>query len=251
MNKLLEVEKMYTHQYANMKKESFYTIFDDPKIPGMYVHNFVFLDSFDQQAWIKLFNEQIELRRSQRSDFFRAEYHQDIKIDFVDQFILKPSIDFYDLMSIDTKAYETLKDRECTIVKAIDEQVMADGRKVDIEANQEIMGRDFAIRRIDRKIDAYQNSPIDFYVLYDSMPIGNCEMYCFNGICKIEDFDMLPEYQKKGYGTAFLKHLLKEAYEKNNHTAYVVTDAEDTAKVMYKKCGFKKVGTKTELIFDF
>jgi len=41
--------------------------------------------------------------------------------------------------------------------------------------------------------------------------------------------------------------MLKDCYEKGIEEAYLITDSDDTAKDMYKKCGFSKIGEKTEL----
>jgi len=67
---------------------------------------------------------------------------------------------------------------------------------------------------------------------------------------RIEDFDILQKYQRKGFGTSVLKHLLEEARANCVEFVYLITDSGDTAKEMYKKCGFKKAGEKTELFFD-
>jgi len=68
-------------------------------------------------------------------------------------------------------------------------------------------------------------------------------------IAKIEDFDILEEYQRKGFGTSVLKHLLMEANKSNVELGYLITESDDTAKDMYKKCGLRKVGEKNELFF--
>ena len=45
--------------------------------------------------------------------------------------------------------------------------------------------------------------------------------------------------------------MVKRSNESEAEIAYVITDSKDTANDMYKKCGFKKVGEKTQLIFSF
>ncbi|MEK6265253.1 MAG: GNAT family N-acetyltransferase [Clostridium sp.] len=66
----------------------------------------------------------------------------------------------------------------------------------------------------------------------------------------MEDFDILKNYQRKGFGTSLLKYLLEEAKDNSVKFVYLITDSGDTAKDMYKKCGFKKAGEKTELFFN-
>ncbi|WP_124998518.1 GNAT family N-acetyltransferase [Clostridium tagluense] len=60
---------------------------------------------------------------------------------------------------------------------------------------------------------------------------------------------MLEKYQRKGFGTSVLKELLKRCSDFGAETVYVLTDSEYTAKEMYKKCGFLKIGAKTILNF--
>lgn len=141
----------------------------------------------------------------------------------------------------------------CTVKKAISQKVLQDGIEVDILANKSGMGKDFATKRIHRKSEVYQrpDSSLDLYVCYyQDIPVGNCELMFSNDIAKIEDFDILENYQRQGYGTSVIKHLLGQVKEKNIDYAYLITESEDTAKEMYKKCGMKKVGEKTELFFD-
>jgi ribosomal protein S18 acetylase RimI-like enzyme len=85
---------------------------------------------------------------------------------------------------------------------------------------------------------------------YKETPIGNCELMLNNEIAKMEDFNILKKYQRMGFGTSVIKHLLNEANQKKVDIVYLITDNEDTAKEMYTKCGFKKAGEKIELFFD-
>ncbi len=134
------------------------------------------------------------------------------------------------------------------IHKADEYEILTAGINVDILANQQHMGEDFAKRRIERKSEVYRSTDtnLDLFVCYaDNKPIGNCELLHNDNIVKIEDFDILTDYQRKGYGTQFLKFLLEEAHKYGSEIAYLVTDQEDSAKEMYTKCGFSKVGENT------
>jgi spore maturation protein CgeE len=53
-----------------------------------------------------------------------------------------------------------------------------------------------------------------------------------------------------GFGTSLLKYLLEEAKDNSVKFVYLITDSGDTAKDMYKNCGFKRAGEKTELFFN-
>ena len=57
----------------------------------------------------------------------------------------------------------------------------------------------------------------------------------------IEDFDVIPEVQRKGYGTALLRYMSELAFRGRVETVLLVTDMDDTAKDMYIKLGFTYV----------
>lgn len=76
-------------------------------------------------------------------------------------------------------------------------------------------------------------------------------MFLNDNVAKIEDFDVAPEMQRKGFGTTILKEMVLIAIEHGAKIIYLITDNDDTAKDMYKKCGMIKVGEKTELIYNF
>jgi len=52
-----------------------------------------------------------------------------------------------------------------------------------------------------------------------------------------------------GCNFSIKSELLKNSYNFGAEIAYVLTDSSDTAKDMYRKCGFAKIGTKTILNF--
>ena len=65
---------------------------------------------------------------------------------------------------------------------------------------------------------------------------------------KVELYERI--YQKQGYGTSVVRKLLEQAYIENVDIAYLITDHFDTAKDMYKKCGFYIFGFKTSILFN-
>jgi len=113
------------------------------------------------------------------------------------------------------------------------------------------MGEEFAIKRSKRKMEVYKDNPdLNLYVCYKGKePIGKCELFIKDGIAKIEDFDIIEEFQKQGYGTSMLHKLLEESLNAGADIAYLITDNFDTAKDMYKKCGFSICGIKTSILF--
>ena len=121
----------------------------------------------------------------------------------------------------------------------------------DLQFDEAVHGKDFCTRRCYRRGKVYvSDKGVNSYVCYhNGNIIGTCNLFMYNGTAKIEDFAVLPTYQRKGYGTTILKSLIDIAIKENSHTIYLVTDEDDTAKDMYGKIGFKKVGERTDLLF--
>lgn len=245
----------YTKHFSKMKEYQHYYEFSDEKLPGMYVHNFImFKENINPAIVYNTIKIQLQKRKANKADFLRVEFNHPVNLSFIDKLIIKPDVEVYDYMMIETSKFDELKGNAFGVLKlATNDTIYEDGRIVDIEANKKDIGRDFATRRIQRKLISYKGyKTLEFYVCYvNNIAIGNCE-FCYNDeVVKIEDFDILKAYQRKGYGTYVLKELLHKAFNKGLSNAYVITESNDIAKDMYKKCGLVKVGEKTELIFDF
>lgn len=247
----IEYTKKFTKDYEYNETIRFY----DNKITDMYSHNFTFIkNNVTKDRLIRIIPKEIENRRNENADFLRIEFDFPIDDVLIDELPLAPKMTKYDYLYIDTQKGDYLiGNKDCIVKKAASKEILKDGIEVDILANGPGMGTDFARRRVYRKSEIYEkpNSNLDLYVCYyNGIAVGNCELMIHNDIAKIEDFDILEDYQRKGFGTSILKHLLNEATKHNIKLAYLITGSEDTAKEMYKKCGFKKAGEKIELFFD-
>ena len=243
--------KKFTENYEDNEIIRFYDI----NLQDMYMHNFTLIkNSVCKDKFRKIIFDELEKRKSEKANFLRIEFNFLIEDDFINNLPLVPEVTKYDYMYIEPKMSNYLIGNEgCIIKKALSEKVLKEGIEVDILANQSAMGSEFARKRIYRKSEVYKqlNSNLNLYVCdYNGISIGNCELMLNNNIAKIEDFDILENYQRKGFGTSVIKHLLEEAKEDCVEFVYLITDSGDTAKEMYRKCGFKKVGEKTELFFE-
>ncbi|WP_078551923.1 GNAT family N-acetyltransferase [Bacillus alkalicellulosilyticus] len=250
LEQLVDMEQQYVRLFSDAIETDEAITFSDCAIPDMYSHNFSWYKS--SEGLHDFICKSLKKKETIASGFFRVETTTPIRKEFLDRLPVQPQVCTYDIMFFETKQYHSLKGNPvCTIKKATDETVLEDGIDVDIVANQEEMGLDFATRRINRKAEVYKsNKMLDMFVCYKGKtPIGNIEYMSREGIVKLDDFSILEQYQRKGFGTAVLKYVLEQAYTTNNEIAYLITDNEDTAKEMYEKNGFSKIGVKTELLF--
>lgn len=250
---ILETEIAYTKLFSQSSEDDTLIRFWDDDIPDMYVHNYIFVKQ-DTVRLADILKEEITLRQSQQKDFLRVEMSFDFDHAVLDALPVRPVVTLYDYMAIQTDRYRSIHGNEQgRVVCAEHEDILADGIAVDVLANEAEMGLDFAVRRMHRKSMVYQarDLPLDLYVCYDHMQaVGKCEMMLHHNIAKIEEFDILPDYQRQGFGSTVIRELLKKASEQKIEQAYLQTDSSDTAKYMYAKCGFEKVGMKTVLFFS-
>ena len=254
-SKFSSTEIVYTKKFTENYEGKEIIRFYDNNLLDMHMHNFTFIkNNICKNEFRKIILDELENRKRKNTDFLRIEFNFFIKDDFINDLPVVPQVKKYDYMYIDPQMSDYLAANDgCIIKKALSEKVLKDGIEVDILANQSAMGTEFARKRIYRKSEVYKqlNSNLNLYVCYyNGIAIGNCELMLNNDIAKIEDFDILKNYQRRGFGTFAIKHILKESKEHCVKFAYLITDSEDTAKEMYKKCGFKKAGEKTELFFD-
>lgn len=253
-SKLINCEIDYIKNFTNNQETKETIKFYDNKLRDMYTHNFILIkEDVCEDKFKEIVSKELENRQSQKEDFLRIEFNFPIENDLIQKLPLVPQVSKYDFMYISSEVSNCLYgNKDCVVKKAETEEILKDGIKVDVLANQSNMGYEFANKRIYRKADVYnqRNSNLGLYVCYhDKVPIGNCELMLNNDLAKIEDFDILENFQRKGFGTSVLKYLIEEAREYGVKFLYLITDSEDTAKEMYKKCGFKKIGEKTELFF--
>ncbi|WP_442600758.1 GNAT family N-acetyltransferase [Paenibacillus sp. KN14-4R] len=249
---IINAELTYTKLFSQSYEEENLIRFWDDEIPDMYTHNFTLVKNYSENL-MEIISDELTLRKEQNKSFLRIEMNFDINEKILGELHVKPELTIYDYMYIKTDRFRNIGgNSDCVIKQASSDEVILDGRTIDVLANEDSMGQDFARRRIDRKLKVYEmNQPLDLYVCYHKdIPIGNCELMTLENIAKIEDFDILKEYQRRGFGSKVIKYLLQRAEKQNVKHAYLITDSSDTAKEMYKKCGFEKIGVKTELQFQ-
>ncbi|MEN8905983.1 MAG: GNAT family N-acetyltransferase [Clostridiales bacterium] len=253
INLLHDTEIEYVKCFSQCIETENLLHFQDNNLPDMYAHNFVLLKNIMSTKEIStIISTKIQQSIDEKKDFLQFEANYPINSKALENLSVFPDITRFIFMSISPNKYLSLKQKfDCTIEEALSQRVYDDGIEVDILANSHAMGENFAKKRIARKVQAYRSkNNLKFYVCYHkNTPVGNCEFFISNGIIKIEDFDILEEHQRKGFGTTVFRYLLQLSERQGVETAYVVTDSEDTAKDMYKKCGFTIVGEKTTLFF--
>lgn len=249
----IKTEHIYKTQFSKALVKEGYTIYVDDKLPEMYSHNMISIHQNQSRSKIvEIIQSELQKQSKQKDQFLQIEFQGEL-VELADD--IKPkfvtTLEYY---CLDVESYQKPLFQETTIIRrATSESDYFDGRKIDILANQEGMGLEFSTKRIERKIDCYKNkdNQIQFYVAYNTSGevIGDCEFLPNHQVAKIEDFDIYSPYQKQGHGSNMLRHFVLYAKEHDIKYLYLITDRDDTAKVMYEKFGFKQIGTKTEILY--
>lgn len=255
MIKLIKAAELnYMKEFSTSVENNETIQFSDNNLPDMYHHNFCFIkENLSKEALEFTINNKI--KRRYENQLPSAFFISDFEIDKTLFETLPYEVSYYTFSYLyrSTHQIDKLKVRSDFFVKpALSKDVLRDGMLIDIEANKIFMG-DFAEKRIKRKAEIYSDPTLKtnlFVGYHNQVCIGNCELFIDKDIAKLEDFDIVQSYQKQGFGTSFLSHLLTIAHHKVD-TLYLVTDDEETAKEIYYKCGFEKAGSKYEVYIDF
>ncbi|SFB40534.1 GNAT family N-acetyltransferase [Clostridium frigidicarnis] len=251
--KVIECECEYTKCFSEFRENENIIRFRDNQLNDMYYHNYTYIKKVMSEIELKsIIQDEISLRLSEKSNFCNILLNYGVNGSLLSILKYKPEISTNGYYSFDISHFSKLNSLlGCTIKKVNNEEMVDDILFCDLQHDEKNLGKDFCTRRCYRRGKVYvSDKGVNSYVCYHNGDIiGNCDLFMYNGIAKIEDFAVIPTYQRKGYGTTILKSLIDIAIKENSHTIYLVTDEDDTAKEMYQKIGFNKVGERTDLFF--
>lgn len=255
IQQILTCEKEYKNQFSEYTDFEDYIEYKDYELPDMHSHNcFLIKNKKNAEEMAEIINGMIDERMKAGKTFLQIEMDFPLKDEFYSKLSKKPKISTYYYMGQEVKnIINPIGNKDCLVKIATDLKVLNDGVFVDIEANKENMGKIFAKKRVERKKEVYEDptSDLNLYVCYHKeKAIGNCELFTFDDISKIEDFDILKPYQRKGFGTSLLNFVMDEAIVAGSEYIYLVTDTSNTVVKMYEKFGLEVLLKKTELFFS-
>ena len=251
--KILECELQYSKCFSEFYENEKVIRFRDSKLTDMYYHNYTYIDSSLEMDTLKhIIDNEITLRLSEECNYCNIILDDvvDNPLQVNDKYKAEVSTKGY--YSFDISYFSKLAMIPDCIVKKVDNQKIIDDLLFcDLQHDEETLGKDFCTRRCYRRGEVYiSDKGVDSYVCYhQGNIIGNCDLFIYEDIAKIEDFSVLPKYQRKGYGTTILKAVIDISIKENCKTIYLNTYEDDTAKEMYIKNGFYKIGESSDLFF--
>ena len=253
LEKIFECEIEYAKCFCQANEQQDFIRFQDELIPDMHYHNFTWIKNIENDlAIVKLIECEINYSKNAGRDFCLIRCHIPVNKAVLGKLKIEPEISISGYYVFDISNLSRLnKVIDSSVVKVDNLEMIEDILKLDLEHDEESLGRDFCTRRVYRRKDVYlSNGGVDSYICYhNNKAIGNCDLFKNKHTAKIEDFAISPQNQRKGYGSTILKSLIEIALAGNVTIIYLETDEDDTAKEMYQKCGFYKVNNLTNLLF--
>jgi spore maturation protein CgeE len=255
LEKIQSCEETYKKCFSRNYETDVVVRYRDDNLKDMYNHNFTYIKKALPSNRLKeLIEEETAINKGENKDFLRLTMDEMPGVDFLEESAGKLSLEhygFYSYSLMKSPDWNVLKGYEIKIVQS--SSMVEDLVTMDVTVDSERCGEDFCCRRARRKGKVYlSDETLYSYVCYNSgLPVGKCDLYLHEGTAKIEDFEVLPDYQRRGVGTTVLKYLIDQALNGGANTIYLVADEDDTPKEMYLKLGFDKVGETFALFRKF
>ena len=222
-NLVIDKELLISSKYIETK--DYIKYYDDYQF-DKYYHNFYKLNNLDK------INEII--KENINKPFLCFEYDKDFNIDgFMEK-------DVNIVMAAFIKSLN-IKTNNNGIINIVDKNNIEEVSKFLYEDSLEY-GEENSKKNTKRMIDfILDNNSYGFIIKEDNKIIGFINAYIENDICDLEDFFILDEYQRKGYGSNLFKYALDFCKNKGCNIVTLVADDLDTPKEMYKKWGLIEI----------
>jgi spore maturation protein CgeE len=219
--------------------------FRDDSLTDMYNHNYTYVKrNLLQEELQKLILEESAQNQKENKQFIKVSLAELPDVSQLDTPFGKLSTEHYGNYIYTPMVSPGWNSRDGFTIKSVSKEAMVeDIVSMDLISDAKSCGEDFCIRRARRRGKVYlSDSSIDCYIIYSKdIPVGKCDLFLSNDTAKIEDFVVLPAYQRQGIGTTLLKHLIDTALTKGAKTIYLTADEDDTPKDMYMRLGFERV----------
>ncbi len=258
LSALRTVENEYLNYFAEAKEHEFFTKFTDNKLPSMYSHNCIVLKETLRGPELHTQIEQLfaEAQKNEVKHLYIVLHpNHEFAIRTWEAEVFEQSSLLYMTVSFDDYR-GTKSNPDCKVYEVTSPAQYQDVLLFDIAASvaeeEKHANYRFSYKRAYRKLPVFQQHAATFsqYVAYlDDIPVGKCEISRHQEILRLENFSVIVECQRKGIGTAILNKIVEDGKARGAKEFFLVADAVDTAKDMYKKLGFQAIGVEHQLLW--
>jgi len=250
---IFDCEERYTASFCQTYKGPDFIRYADATMLDMYEYNKVVILTEDEHRYTKIIREEMELNRTENKDFCDIRLPKRVDESFLNKLPLLPEVTNYGYFAAFAEQLDSIKGNEaCEIRKAESEEMIKDRTRVEQISYPGRERETFFERKGQHNEKAYMASEdVSAYICYkDGQPIGKADLFLYKNVAMIEDFDVIPTFQRKGYGTAVIGRLVQEALKKRAEVVFLTTDVDDMAKVLYQRLGFSYYPGRTQLFFS-
>lgn len=255
LREILKCEESYIRCFCEVADEGDIVRYKDEELKDMYDHNFIVVkDSVDESKMQEIATMETEKASKAHADFMKMKVSRLPKKEIASWNGKKAEAEISGIYLCHKEALKNWVTRsDCKVSQITTEEQVEELVQLDLVHDEERCGRDFCYRRARRRGKVYRSSEYacNSYICYlEGKPIGNCDLFMDGQVAKIEDFAVIPEYQRKGVGTTLLLAMVRKAQELGAKVIYLIADEDDTPKEMYIKLGFEKLGELYCLFFE-
>ena len=135
---------------------------------------------------------------------------------------------------------------DISIVRELDEATLRPAREAQIRTYP--WGTPEVARQL---LDAKLHIPLEarfFAVLFGGDVVSYCDLYLDGDVAQVEDVATLEEHRGQGYASALVLRAVEEARAAGATFVFLVADADDWPKELYRRLGFDEIGRYVKLI---
>lgn len=242
LEELHSLERAYARLYSQESKTPYGRRYTDHELPDMYCHNFLRLDDDSLDRFDQARREEQAYRKAIGCPMVQLEYFGHTRpegMEKLDAQQVKTQL----LMSVELDQFQSRDTlASCSLVVACTPEHAQAGKKIDqIAFGSEYAA--FAARRFDRKQKVYEKktTAIEHLLLRaEGHYVGNCDLLVTGHAAKVEDIDILEEFQGRGYGRALLGYVAQRAADKGaRFLALQVDESNKVARGLYHSVGMR------------
>lgn len=100
-------------------------------------------------------------------------------------------------------------------------------------------------------LNAKAHIPVEtrfFAVLVDGDVASYADLYLDGNVAQVEDVATVPEHRERGYASAVVLRAVEEARAAGADLVFLVADADDWPKELYRRLGFDEIGENAKLV---
>lgn len=254
INQLRTIENGYMKLFCNSRDLQDRVVFTNEIVPELYDHAFIFIQNIQSEVTILNFlSNELQALEDSKGVHLKIVFHPQLNLSQELHNIMEQrgfEVDeLYYMLYHGTVSEEWVLEGSCLVEKAVTDTEIQMGVDCAIAYASQRMPLLLATKKINQKKELYKKGLLDLYVCsVDGVPIGFCDWYEEDGIIKLEEVTILPEFKGRGFGTEMLKQLLYKGIREEQKQVYVVTETGDEHN-LYQQLGFQTVGMETEMFY--